>query len=66
MEGIARCWWISARDLEGWPQEVLEGQGGAEEHADRSNSSPLDQSRMAIKASSKLMKKENFHFRGKF
>ena len=65
MEGIAKGWWISARDLEGWQQEVLEGRGGVEQQADRSNSSPLD-CRMAIKASSKLMKRENFHFRGKF
>jgi hypothetical protein len=30
MEGIAKGWWISARDLEGWRQEVLEERGGAE------------------------------------
>ena len=29
MEGIARGLWISAGDLDGWPQEVLEEQSNA-------------------------------------
>jgi hypothetical protein len=30
MEGIARGWWISARDLEGWRQEILEEQSNTQ------------------------------------